>query len=190
MTTNNITIIGFLWTGILVLFLCLLFILGVYFVGISITAQRDNNKSVIPKMVPDHKIRVTSEKVPYYENTCLDYVDYALPAGRLEIQPNLATVFFNNTWGYTLPASRIEDIEIWVHEFVEATLAWILHKTFGHHDFVLPVVNRNIKYQHSVVHLITSLFHVSYMSNGYKRLSPDEYEDIMFGHDDNDKEGN
>lgn len=158
----------------LILYLCYFIILG-FFVKFSTTAY------------PNPRIRMVSENAPY-ENTHLDYVDYALPAGRLRIQPQLITVYFNNTWGYTMPASRIEDTEIWVHEFVESTIAWILDKMFGHHDFVLSVVNRNIKYKHEVIHFITSLFHISYMSMGDKRLSPNEYEDMMFGHDDNDKE--
>lgn len=138
---------------------------------------------------PRHKMRATPKKVPYHRNTYpLDYIDFALPAGRLQIQPNLVTVFFGNTWGYTMPASRTEDIKIWVHEFVEGTIAWILHKMFGHHDFIISVVNQNIKYKHKVMHLITSLSHVSYMSNGYTRLSPDEYEDMFFGRNINDKE--
>lgn len=149
----------------LALYLCCAIIL-VVFMKISITTYP--------------RTRMVPENVPCHENTCL--VDYALPGGP-KLQPHLITVNFSDFFAYTMPAARVEDIETWVHEFVEATIAWILHKMFGHHDFTFSVVKRNVKYKHKVIHLITSLSHVSYMSMGHKRLSPNEYENMFFGRD-------
>ncbi len=163
---------------------CCLLILGIVVLFLPDT-------HLTPKTRPAKKTRTIHENAPYYRYTCLvDYVDYALPAGGLKIQPHLIAVSFNNFFSYTMPAARIEDIEIWVHEFVEATIAWILHKMLGHHDFVLSVIKGNVKHKHKVIHLIASLSHVSYMSMvmGCKRLSPNEYEDMFFGRDTNDKE--
>lgn len=127
------------------------------------------------------KVKMMSEKKVQDRYACL--IDYAIPTERPKIQPHLIKVDFGGIFAYEMPAARIEDIEIWIHEFVEVTIAWILYKMFGHRNFILSVVNQNIRYRHRVTHLITSLFHVSYMSMGHKRLSPNEYEYTMFGHD-------
>jgi len=102
---------------------------------------------------------------------------------RYKARPQLTTVYFGNKCAFEMASEYETDIDVWVHELTEHTLASVIESITGvdglKYIFKLnEMVGRQLMQSSpTIAHLVTSCVTISgfYSSEIFFTLSPDEY---------------